>query len=47
MIYPPQLSGSYQQTDLAVKQQKLGKKRVVNFAYKVPLFILVWFFNMP
>jgi hypothetical protein len=23
------------------------QKIVVNFAYKVPVFTLVWFFNMP
>jgi hypothetical protein len=37
LIHPPELSGNYKQRHLVAKQEKLGEKRLLNFAYDVSL----------
>jgi hypothetical protein len=38
MIHPPDLSGKYQQRHPVAKQDKLGEKWPLNFAYELPFF---------
>jgi hypothetical protein len=37
LVYPPELSGKYQQRRLVAKQEKLGEGWSTNFAYEVSL----------